>query len=88
MGHTHQNCPTLKYESHWAKWVTFGQMGKTLENESLFINMGHTYQNCRTLKYKSHWAKWVTFGQMGHTWESESHCKHGSQLSKLWYLEV
>ena len=37
-------------ESHWAKWVTFGQMGQTWEEESHFINMGHTYQNCRTWK--------------------------------------
>ena len=65
MGHTHQNCCTWNYESHWAKWVSSGQMGQIWENESHFINMGQTYQNCPTLKHESHWAKWITFGQMG-----------------------
>ena len=50
MGHTYKNCRTWKYESHWAKWVTFGQMGQTWKGESHSINMGHTYQNCRTWK--------------------------------------
>ena len=34
MGHTYQNWRTWKYESHCAKWVTFGQMGQTWEGES------------------------------------------------------
>ena len=50
MGHTHQNCRTWKYESHWEKWVRFFQKGQTLENESHCINMTYTDQNYRTYK--------------------------------------
>ena len=90
MGHTHQNCRTWKYESHWEKWVTFGQTSQTLENELLFINMGQTHQNCRTLKYESHWAKWVRFFQKGQTLENESHCinmSYTDQNYRTWRYE-
>ena len=65
MGHTHANYRTLKYESHWAKWVTFFQKGQTLENESHCINMSNTDQNYSPWRYELQWAKWVTFDQMG-----------------------
>ena len=62
-----QNIRTSKYESQWAKWVTFVQMGQTWENKTHLINMGHTYKNCRTWKKDSHWAKWVKLGKITHT---------------------
>ena len=54
MGHTYQNSRTLIYESHRAKWVTFGKMGETLENESHLINMGHTWENGSHLEKMGH----------------------------------
>ena len=50
MGHTYQNIRTWKYESHWAKWVTFGQMGQTWEGESHSIKWVTLKKNCRTWK--------------------------------------
>ena len=73
MGHTYQNWRTWKYESHWAKWVTFGQMDQTWEGESHSIkwvtlikivaleSRSHTGQN------GSHLAKWVKLGKVSHT---------------------
>ena len=73
MGHIYQNWRTWKYESHWAKWVTFGQMGQTWEGESHSIKWvtliiivasgttSHTAQN------GSHLAKCVKLGKVSHT---------------------
>ena len=73
MGHTYHNIRIWNYESHCAKWVTFGQMAQTWEGESHSIKMvtlikivalgsrSHTGQN------GSHLAKWVKLGKVSHT---------------------
>ena len=60
MGHTYQNCRTWKYESHWAKWVTFGQMGQIWEGES------HGIKGVKVIKI-------VALGSMSHTAQNGSH---------------
>ena len=60
MGHTFKNCRTWKYESHWAKWVTFGQMGQTWEGES------HSIKWVTLIKI-------VALGSKSHTAQNGSH---------------
>ena len=65
MGHTYQNWRTWKYESHCAKWVTFGQIGQTWEGESHSIKWVTLIIIVAT-GTTSHTA------QMGHIWPNGS----------------
>ena len=73
MGHTYQNWRTWRYESHCAKWVTFGQIGQTWEGEShsikwvTLIIIVATGTTSHTAQNGSHLAKWVKLGKVSHT---------------------
>ena len=70
MGHTYQNCRTSKYESHWAKWVTFGQMGQTWEGES------HSIKWVTLIKI-------VALGSTSHTGQNGTHLAKRVKLGKV-----
>ena len=42
MRRIYENSCTWKYQSQWAKWVTFGQMGQTSE----IVDVSENYGNC------------------------------------------
>ena len=67
MGDSYKIDRTLKYRSHWANWVAFGQMGYTWKNGLHLKIMDHTYKICRTWKYGLDWASWPDFKIMGET---------------------